>query len=117
MYIQNSIKYLFIICVGRQKIRLQIIFQNEDDVERIINILNSLKEEINQCLMGIEFIVATKGSVVLKAYILQEMLKTDDKLLTTLASFLETILERIPRFTTETIDIVVLPEEGLSLMF
>ncbi|CAG2216033.1 unnamed protein product [Mytilus edulis] len=96
---------------GRQKVRVQIIFQKADDVESNIEVLNSLTEEINDGLSGIEFIVATKGSLVLNVYILVEMLETDEKLLTTLAVFLEKILARITTVTSETIDIVVLPVE------
>ncbi|XP_052083052.1 uncharacterized protein LOC127720501 isoform X2 [Mytilus californianus] len=96
---------------GRQKVRLQIIFQTEDDVEKIIDILNSLKDEINEGLTGIEFIVATKGSIVLNADILLEMIETDEMLQSTLALFLEKILERIRAFTTESIDMVLLPIE------
>ncbi|VDI54895.1 Hypothetical predicted protein [Mytilus galloprovincialis] len=96
---------------GRQQVRVQIIFQNEEEVERNIVVLNSLTEEINEGLSGIEFIVATKGSLVLNVFILVEMLETDEKLLTTLAVFLEKILARITTVTSETIDIVVLPVE------
>ncbi|VDI56527.1 Hypothetical predicted protein [Mytilus galloprovincialis] len=96
---------------GRQQVRVQIIFQNEEEVERNIVVLNSLTEEINEGLSGIEFIVATKGSLVLNVFILVEMLETDEKLLTTLAVFLEKILARITTVTSETIDIVVLPIE------
>ncbi|CAC5413888.1 unnamed protein product [Mytilus coruscus] len=96
---------------GRQKSSVQIVFQNEADVESNIEVLNSLKEEINEGLIGIEFIVATEGSVVLNVDILLEMFETDDKLLTTLTLFLEKILARITVFPTETIDIVLLPVE------
>ncbi|XP_071144932.1 uncharacterized protein [Mytilus edulis] len=96
---------------GRQKVRVQIIFQKVDDVESNIGVLNSLTEEINNGLIGVEFIVATKGSLVLIVDILLEMLETDDQLLTTLALFLEKILARITTVTSETIDIVVLPVE------
>ncbi|XP_076086391.1 uncharacterized protein LOC143057050 isoform X2 [Mytilus galloprovincialis] len=96
---------------GRQKVRVQIIFQKAADVESNIEVLNSLTEEINEGLSGIEFIVATKGSVVLIVDILLEMLETDNKLLTTLALFLEKILPRLTNVISETIDIVVLPVE------
>ncbi|XP_071144934.1 uncharacterized protein [Mytilus edulis] len=96
---------------GRQKVRVQIIFQKEEDVESNIEVLNSLTEEINEGLSGIEFIVATKGSLALIVDIQLEMLETDDQLLTTLALFLEKILARITIVTSETIDIVVLPVE------
>ncbi|XP_052082921.1 uncharacterized protein LOC127720379 isoform X3 [Mytilus californianus] len=96
---------------GRQKISVQIVFQNDADVESNIEVLNALKEEINEGLIGIEFIVATEGSVVLNVDILLEMFETDDKLLTTLTLFLEKILTRITVFPTETIDIVLLPVE------
>lgn len=103
-------------CVGRPEIRVQIIFQKEDDVENNIEILNSLKEEINDGLSGVEFIVATKGSVVLNVDILLEMLETDEKLQTTLILFLEKILKCIPAFSPETIGILVLPVEVLLIM-
>ncbi|CAC5383517.1 unnamed protein product [Mytilus coruscus] len=96
---------------GRQKVRVQIIFQNEDHVESNIEVLNSLKKEINEGLSGIELIIATKGSIVLHVDILLGVFETDEKLQTTLALFLEEILERITAITTETIDIVVLPVE------
>ncbi|CAC5423738.1 unnamed protein product [Mytilus coruscus] len=95
----------------RQKVRVQIIFQNQDDVDRNITILNSLKEEINEGLSGIEFIVATKGSIVLNVDILLEMMDTDEKLQTTQTLFLEKITERITTFTSETMDIVLFPVE------
>ncbi|VDH97489.1 Hypothetical predicted protein [Mytilus galloprovincialis] len=96
---------------GRQKVRVKVIFQTMDDVESNIKVLNSLTEEINEGLSGIELIVATEGSLVLIVDILLEMLGTDDKLLTTVALFLKKILARITTFTSETIDIVLLPEE------
>lgn len=114
---RTALLCLVIISVGRRKIRIQIIFQNEDDVVRNIHILNSLKEEINEGLHGIEFIVATKGSLVLIVDIMPEMLVTDEKFHMTLDFLLEKILENITTCTTETIDMVLLPEEGLSLIF
>ncbi|XP_052079013.1 uncharacterized protein LOC127717274 [Mytilus californianus] len=96
---------------GRTKLRLQIIFQNDDEVEKTVKILNSLKEEINEGLYGIEFIVAEKGSVILTVDILAETLETDEKLHATLALFVEKILKRITTSTTESIDMVVLPVE------
>ncbi|CAG2207195.1 unnamed protein product [Mytilus edulis] len=51
----------------------------ENDVDSNIGLLNSLTEEINDGLIGIEFIVATKGSLVLIVDILLEMLETDNK--------------------------------------
>lgn len=100
--------FLFCFCIGRQS-SCTIIFQNKEEVERNIDVLNSLKDEINNGLSGIEFIVATKGSVVLNIDILTEMFETDEKLQTTLDLFLEKIFEHITTFTTETIDIVLLP--------
>ncbi|XP_071140272.1 uncharacterized protein [Mytilus edulis] len=96
---------------GRQTVRLQIIFETEDDVEKNIDILNSFKDEINECLTGIEFIVATKGSIVLNADISLEMIKTDELLQSTVVLFLEKILERIKTFATESIEMVLLPIE------
>ncbi|CAC5408318.1 unnamed protein product [Mytilus coruscus] len=89
MYIRSLVKDEQL--EGRQKVRVQIIFQNEEEVERNINILNSLKDEINEGLSGTEFIVATKGSVVRNVEILMEMFETDEKLQTTLDLFLEKI--------------------------
>ncbi|VDI64990.1 Hypothetical predicted protein [Mytilus galloprovincialis] len=96
---------------GRQKVRVQIIFQKAVDVENNMEVLNSLTEEINDGLSGIDFIVATKGSLVLIVDILLGMMETDEKLLTTLSLFLEKILARITNVTSETIDIVLLPVE------
>ncbi|XP_052102934.1 uncharacterized protein LOC127736429 [Mytilus californianus] len=53
---------------GREKVRVQIIFQTESDIERTIDILNSLRDDINKGLSGIEFIVAKKGSIVIKDF-------------------------------------------------
>lgn len=106
--------YLF---EGRHKIRIQIILQNEDDVESTIDILNSLKDNINEGLSGIEFIVATKGSIVLIVDIPLEMMETDELFHSTLTLFLRTILERISIYTTESIIMVLTHEEGLLLMF
>ncbi|CAC5405962.1 unnamed protein product [Mytilus coruscus] len=92
---------------GRRKVRLQIIFQYEDDVEGTVHILNSFKDEINEGLIGVEFIVATKGSIVLDVDILLEMMETDEILQTSLASFLEKILKCIPISCTDSIDIVL----------
>ncbi|XP_052072193.1 uncharacterized protein LOC127710404 [Mytilus californianus] len=96
---------------GRQKVRVQIIFQNNADIERTIDILNSLKDEINENLSGIEFIVATKGSIVLHTDIYLEILETDALLQSTLTIFLRKILERITTSNTESIDMVLLPVE------
>ncbi|CAG2209328.1 unnamed protein product [Mytilus edulis] len=92
---------------GRHKVRVQIIFQTEDDIESNVDVLNSLKEEINEGLSGIDLIVATKGSLVLNVDILLEILETDDKLFKTLALFLEKILARSTVLYTEAIDIVL----------
>lgn len=105
-------------CLGqRRKVRLQIIFQTEADTERIVGILNSLKDDINDNLSGIEFIVASKGSIVLITDVLVEMLETDQLFQSSLTIFLRTILERITTSNTESIDIIVLPVEGLWLIF
>ncbi|VDI20755.1 Hypothetical predicted protein, partial [Mytilus galloprovincialis] len=102
---------------GRQMVRLQIIFETENDVEKNIDILNSLKDEINEGLTGIKFIVATKGSIVLNADISLEMIESDELLQSTVVLFLEKILERIKTFATESKEMVLLPIEGLLLMF
>ncbi|CAC5407291.1 unnamed protein product [Mytilus coruscus] len=95
----------------RRKVRVQIIFQNNADIERTIDILNSLKDEINENLSGIEFIVATKGSIILDTDIFLEILETDALLQSTLTIFLQKILERITISNTESIDMVLLPVE------
>ncbi|XP_052081918.1 uncharacterized protein LOC127719719 [Mytilus californianus] len=99
---------------GREKVRVQITFQNEEDVETTINILNSLKVEINEGLAGIEFIVATSGSVILNVDIMLKMLETDERLQTTMALFIEKILELFTTTPTESIAIVLLPVEEFT---
>ncbi|XP_052083363.1 uncharacterized protein LOC127720682 [Mytilus californianus] len=100
--------------VGRRKVRVQIICQNEENVEATIDILISLKDEINEDLSGIEFIVATKGSIVLHIDILAQTLETDELLQSTLTLFLRKILERISTSNIESIDIVLLPVEEFT---
>lgn len=112
----TAIKYLGLFCVGRRKLSLQIIFQNEDDCDATVNILNSLKAEINDGLSGIEFIIATKGSLILDVYILLKMMETDEILQCTLTLFVEKILEHITISTPESIDMIVLPVEGKVFM-
>ncbi|XP_063398430.1 uncharacterized protein LOC134683205 isoform X2 [Mytilus trossulus] len=46
------------------KLRIQIIFQNKEDVESTTDILNSLRDDINKNLSGIEFIVAIKDDSI-----------------------------------------------------
>ncbi|XP_052067786.1 uncharacterized protein LOC127707294 [Mytilus californianus] len=99
---------------GRRTVRVQIIFQNEEDVEKTIDILNSLKDEINKDLSGIEFIVATKGSIVLHVDILPQMLETDELLQYTLTLFLRRILELITTSDTESMDMVLLSVEEFT---
>ncbi|XP_063418398.1 uncharacterized protein LOC134701193 isoform X1 [Mytilus trossulus] len=98
----------------RRKVRVQIIFQNEADTDRTIDILNSIKDEINDNLSGIEFIVATKGSIVLTADVLVEILEIDELFQSTLTLFLRKLLERIPTSNTESIDMLVLPVEDYT---
>ncbi|CAG2243021.1 unnamed protein product [Mytilus edulis] len=99
---------------GKRKVRVQIIFQTEEEVETTIDILNSLRDEINKDLGGIEFIVATKGSIVLHVEILEILLETDELLQSTLTLFLRRILERITTFNTETIDLVLIPVQEFT---
>ncbi|XP_076086758.1 uncharacterized protein LOC143057341 [Mytilus galloprovincialis] len=98
----------------KRKVRVQIIFQYEEEVETTIDILNSLRDEINKDLSGIEFIVATKGSVVLHVEILAVFLETDQLLQSTLILFLRRILERITTFNTKTIDLVLIPVQEFT---
>ncbi|CAG2205718.1 unnamed protein product [Mytilus edulis] len=98
----------------KRKVRVQIIFQTEEEVETTIDILNSLRDEINKDLGGIEFIVATKGSIVLHVEILAILLETDQLLQSTLTLFLRRILERITTFNTETIDLVLIPVQEFT---
>ncbi|CAC5399559.1 unnamed protein product [Mytilus coruscus] len=99
---------------GRPKVRLQIIFQSEEEVETTIAILNSLKDEINEDLNGIEFIVATKGSIILHIDILPQLLEADELLQSNLTLLLRKILERITASNTESIDMVVLLVEEFT---
>ncbi|CAG2246059.1 unnamed protein product [Mytilus edulis] len=98
----------------KRKVRVQIIFQTEEEVETTIDILNSLRDEINKDLSGIEFIVATKGSIVLHVEILAILLETDQLLQSTLTLFLRRILERITTFNTESIDLVLIPVQEFT---
>ncbi|CAC5383545.1 unnamed protein product [Mytilus coruscus] len=93
---------------GRPKVRLQIIFQSEADVERTIDILNSLKDEINEGLSGIQFIVAKKGCIVLNVDLKLDMLETDERLQSVLALFMAKILEHMMTSIAESIDIVMI---------
>ncbi|CAG2214772.1 unnamed protein product [Mytilus edulis] len=72
------------------------------------------EEEINNDLSGIEFIVASEGSVVLHVELLVQLLETDELLQSTLTLFLRKILERIPTSNTESIDMVLLPVEEFT---
>ncbi|XP_052083005.1 uncharacterized protein LOC127720461 isoform X1 [Mytilus californianus] len=92
---------------GRKKIRIQIIFENQSDGEKNKNILNALKDEVNEGLSGIEFISATKGSLILNVDVLLEMMATDEFLQSTISSFVEKISELITLSTTESIDITL----------
>ncbi|XP_063418377.1 uncharacterized protein LOC134701166 [Mytilus trossulus] len=98
----------------KRKVRVQIIFQTEEEVETTIDILNSLRDEINKDLGGIEFIVATKGSIVLHVEIMIILLETDQLLQSTLTLFLRRILERITTFNTESIDLVLIPVQEFT---
>ncbi|XP_063410697.1 uncharacterized protein LOC134693727 [Mytilus trossulus] len=99
---------------GRRKVRVQIIFQKESDIGNTIDILNSLKTEINEDLSGIEFIVATRGSIVLNVEIFQEMMETNEILQSTLSLFIGKILKIIQTSSIESIDMVILPVEEYS---
>ncbi|XP_071170985.1 uncharacterized protein [Mytilus edulis] len=92
---------------GREKIRIQIIFENQSDGEKNTNTLNAIKDQINEGLSGIEFISATQGSLILNVDVLLEMMKTDDFLQSAIASLVEKISELITLSTTERIDIIL----------
>ncbi|XP_076103272.1 uncharacterized protein LOC143072293 isoform X2 [Mytilus galloprovincialis] len=99
---------------GREKIRIQIIFENQSDGEKNTNILNAIKDEINEGLSGIEFISATQGSLIVNVDVLLEMMKTDEYLQSTIASLVEKISEHITLSTTERIDIILSHTEEFS---
>ncbi|CAG2189517.1 unnamed protein product [Mytilus edulis] len=101
--------------LGRQKVRVHIILQTEADVERTIDILNSLKNEINQGLSGIEFIVAQKGCIVLNIALWIDLLETDERLQSVLALFMEKILEHMMTSIAQSSDIVILLIEEFQL--
>lgn len=86
-------------------------------MERTANIMNILRDEINEGLSGIEFIVASKGSLVIDINIILVILETDEMLQSTLASFLEKMRPHIMTFHTTDIAMVLLPVECLSFMF
>ncbi|XP_063431289.1 uncharacterized protein LOC134713952 [Mytilus trossulus] len=92
---------------GKEKIRIQIIFENQSDGEKNTNILNAIKDEINEGLSGIEFISATQGSLILNVDVLLDMMKTDEFLQSTIASLVEKISELITLSTTDRIDIIL----------
>lgn len=97
----------------KKMVPLQIIFENISDVDRTTDILNSLKNDINKALCGIEFVVAEKGSIVLNVDLRLDMLETDERLQSILALLLEEILNRMT-LTVDSIDIVLILVEGLS---
>ncbi|XP_076089018.1 uncharacterized protein LOC143059415 [Mytilus galloprovincialis] len=79
---------------GNDKLRVQIVFQTESDMNDIpVSILNSLRDEINQGLNGINFVCASSGSIVLCVDILVDEMQTDEKMQLVLYSFINTILE------------------------
>lgn len=114
--IYRTLSQYLISFVGRRKVRVQIIFQHESDIGNTIDILNSLKREINEDLSGIEFIVATQGSIVLIVEIFMEMMETSEILQSTLSLFIGKIWKIIQTSSIESIDMVILPVEGLSLV-
>lgn len=78
-----------------------------------VGILNFLKDEINQGLKGIEFIVATHGSIILWVDVLAEKMETDDKLQYLLLSFIKKILGFIDVSPIENVEVVVILSGGL----
>lgn len=108
--------YKTFFCVGRQKVRVQIIvYRGETDIERTIGLLNSLKDEINDGLCGIEFIVATRGSIVLDVDISLDVIERNTILQSTLVLFMNRIYERITTYSSIRTDIVLKFVEGLLL--
>lgn len=108
--------FRFFFNVERRKVRLQIILENDREAEKITDIFNSLKDDINKGLSGIEFIVATQGSIILNVDIFIEMMETDQILRSTLVLFLERVLEHIETHMIGNINVVLLPIEGMSFM-
>lgn len=96
---------------GRKIVSIQIILQRESDRESTIDILNSLKDEINEGLIGIEFIEAELGSIKLTVKLMLDRLETDDRLLSTLGSFLEKILNHISEIPANGIEMVLVTKE------
>lgn len=91
--------------------------QTESDInDTTVSILNSIKDEINQGLKGIEFIVAVKGSIILYVDILAEKLETDDKLQSLLLSFIKTIVGIIDVSPTENVEAVLILSGGLYVV-
>ncbi|CAG2213112.1 unnamed protein product [Mytilus edulis] len=79
----------------KEKCRVNIVFQTKSDINDIavISILNSLRDEINQGLNGIDFVFASSGSIVLCVDILVDEMQTDEKMQLVLYSFINTIIE------------------------
>ncbi|VDI17206.1 Hypothetical predicted protein, partial [Mytilus galloprovincialis] len=79
---------------GNEKFRVQIVLQTESDMnDKTVSILNSLRDEINQGLNGIDFVFASSGSIVLCVDILVAEMQTDEKMQLVLYSFMNTIIE------------------------
>ncbi|XP_052065878.1 uncharacterized protein LOC127705591 [Mytilus californianus] len=101
---------------GRRNVRLQIVLHTEADVERTADIMNTLRDEINESLSGKEFIVATKRSLIIDIKIILDMFETDEMLQSTLASFLEKIMAHIMTSNTENINMVLFPVEEYTTL-
>lgn len=81
--------------------------------ERTVGILNFLKDEINQGLRGIEFVIASHGSIILWVDVLAKKMETDDKLQYVFLSFIKKILGFIDVSPSENVEVVVLLSGGL----
>lgn len=88
-----------------------------DTNNRTVNILNSLRDEINRGLKGIDFVFAFTGSVVLCVDILVEEMETDEKLHLLLFSFMKKIIQtegiKVP--STEYVNVVLTHSEGIHV--
>ncbi|CAC5361535.1 unnamed protein product [Mytilus coruscus] len=99
---------------GKTKIHVQIVFQRESDIERHVTLLNSLKHEINEGLTGIEFIVASQGSIVLHVTLSIDIIETDELLKSSLTLFLRKILDNIDNSSAEIVDVVLILDEEMT---
>ncbi|XP_071149102.1 uncharacterized protein [Mytilus edulis] len=99
---------------GNEKFRVRIVLKTESDMnDRTVSILNSLRDEINQGLNGIDFVFASPGSIVLCVDILVKEMQTDEKMELVLYLLINKIFESkiIDVSSTGYVDVVLIHSE------